>query len=577
MILQIFSDLPTFKSLKFVPGLNILLAEKHEQSTSRDTRNGTGKTSVIELLHFLVQDRRNPKDDFHKDAIVGYEFSAEFQSAVGLTRIARKPGAGAAKDQISLDDRPIDARELREKLAHTWFGLDPKILDESYGPKFGALLAYFLRKERNGGFASPVLNASQQQPWDSHVNLAYLLGFDWRLVQRLQDLKDQKKATDTVAAMLKSGYFSSGTLDLNKMQSRLDLLESEVEKKRGELASARILDGYEEIETDANELSVQIRMRNEANLADLDLIESIAQALSEVESSDLRDVVEIYEQAGVYFSDQVRERFEDVKKFHERVAENRKTQLSNERERANARLKTRRDETRRLEQRLSEKMRLLSSNVAVDRYSRIQSELHNLEAELGDLRQQVPRLRDVQETRERLKREIEEQVDLIGQDVQERDEARKFAVQAFAEVSRFLYDEPGSLVLGRSKGVAGLDIDTDIVGKKSGGKSHMQVFCFDWVLVQTSLRQGKFPGFLFHDSHIFDGVDGRQIGLALAFAAKKCEELNVQYIVAMNSDDLEKVVSEKDVDGRSLFDATPFVMPTRLSDDESGGLFGVRF
>jgi|GEM_PF-4883436 len=36
-------------------------------------------------------------------------------------------------------------------------------------------------------------------------------------------------------------------------------------------------------------------------------------------------------------------------------------------------------------------------------------------------------------------------------------------------------------------------------------------------------QQDKFPGFLVHDSHIFDGVDGRQIGLALRFAQEKCE------------------------------------------------------
>lgn len=577
MINRIFSDLATFKSLEFRPGLNILLADKHEKSTSRDTRNGTGKTSVIELLHFLVQDRKNPSDDFHKEALVGHTFGAEFAGDSGSLTIERTAGEGSTKDTIALDGKPVDARELREKLANIWFGLTPEVLEQSYSPKFGALLSYFLRKERNGGFNNPALNASQQNSWDSQVNLAYLLGFDWKLIQRLQVLKDQKKATDTVAKMLKAGFFSDGSLDLNKMQARLDLLENEVEKRRDELSRARVLDGYEEIETDANELSVQIRMRNEANLSDLDLIESISAALAEVESSNLRDVVEIYEQAGLFFPDQVRERFENVEKFHAQVSENRKAQLDAELNRAEARLKARRSEIRELEQRLAAKMRLLSSNVAIDRYSRIQSELHNLEAELGDLRQQVPRLRDVQETKERLKREIDEQVDLIGHDVQERGDARKFAVQAFAEVSSFLYDQPGSLILGRSRGIGGLEIDTDILGKKSGGKSHMQIFCFDWVLVQAALRQQKFPGFLFHDSHIFDGVDGRQIGLALAFAAKKSEELGIQYIIAMNSDDVEKMNNETAEDGSALFDPAPYVMPTRLSDEENGGLFGVRF
>lgn len=183
----------------------------------------------------------------------------------------------------------------------------------------------------------------------------------------------------------------------------------------------------------------------------------------------------------------------------------------------------------------------------------------------------------MEEDRKRLVREITDLVDLIGQDVIERETARKFAVQAFGETSKFLYDEPGQLILGKSRGVAGLSIETDIVGKKSGGKNHMQVFCFDWLLVETAKKNDRFPGFLIHDSHIFDGVDGRQIGLALKLAQSKSEQLGVQYIVAMNSDDLQKIKHEEDISGEEIFDPTDFIMPTRLSDDAGGGLFGIRF
>ena len=125
--------------------------------------------------------------------------------------------------------------------------------------------------------------------------------------------------------------------------------------------------------------------------------------------------------------------------------------------------------------------------------------------------------------------------------------------------------------------MAGLSIETDIVGKKSGGKNHMQVFCFDWLLVEAALKQDRFPGFLIHDSHIFDGVDGRQIALALQLAQQKCERLGVQYIVAMNSDDLQKIEYESYDDGEAEFDPYQYVMNTKLTDEPQGGLFGIRF
>ena len=84
-------------------------------------------------------------------------------------------------------------------------------------------------------------------------------------------------------------------------------------------------------------------------------------------------------------------------------------------------------------------------------------------------------------------------------------------------------------------------------------------------------RRGLWPGFLVHDSHIFDGVDGRQIGHALKVADEQMTKLNGQYIVTMNSDDLDKATKETGLDF-----AKHIVSPV-LDDTDTGGLFGFRF
>ena len=79
------------------------------------------------------------------------------------------------------------------------------------------------------------------------------------------------------------------------------------------------------------------------------------------------------------------------------------------------------------------------------------------------------------------------------------------------------------------------------------------------------------PGFLIHDSHLFDGVDGRQLISALKVGAETAQELGFQYIVTMNEDDAFK----ETVDGFNLSD---HVLATELTDAmEDGGLFGFRF
>ena len=54
MIYGIFSSLPSFKALEFHPGLNVLLAQKEAGATDKQTRNRAGKTSLIEIIHFLT-------------------------------------------------------------------------------------------------------------------------------------------------------------------------------------------------------------------------------------------------------------------------------------------------------------------------------------------------------------------------------------------------------------------------------------------------------------------------------------------------------------------------------------------
>ncbi|WSW02318.1 DUF2326 domain-containing protein [Streptomyces sp. NBC_01006] len=73
-----------------------------------------------------------------------------------------------------------------------------------------------------------------------------------------------------------------------------------------------------------------------------------------------------------------------------------------------------------------------------------------------------------------------------------------------------------------------------------------------------------------HDSHLYDGVDERQVARALALAAEVTEEEHMQYIVTLNTDTLSTAAQRG-------FNPEPHIRSPRLTDDEEGGLFGFRF
>jgi uncharacterized protein YydD (DUF2326 family) len=157
----------------------------------------------------------------------------------------------------------------------------------------------------------------------------------------------------------------------------------------------------------------------------------------------------------------------------------------------------------------------------------------------------------------------------LRRDFAEQKERLSEAILAFEETSKRLYESAGSMTVEETSN--GPVFQFPMQGSRSKGIKNMQIFCFDMMLMRLCAERGIGPGFLVHDSHLFDGVDGRQVVSALKVGAETAAELGFQYIVAMNEDDAFK----EQIEG---FDLRKYVLPVVLTDaGEDGGLFGFRF
>ena len=103
MIHSIRSDLPSFKELRFQPGLNILLAEKSPGATERQTRNRAGKTSLIELIHFLIGANCDARSLFKNDALVQFSFEMDFDLN-GAQAVVKRSGQKPSRIVIAEGD-----------------------------------------------------------------------------------------------------------------------------------------------------------------------------------------------------------------------------------------------------------------------------------------------------------------------------------------------------------------------------------------------------------------------------------------------------------------------------------------
>lgn len=54
MIKSVRANQPTFRQVNFEPGFNVVLADRTKESTKKDSRNGLGKTTLIEIIHYCL-------------------------------------------------------------------------------------------------------------------------------------------------------------------------------------------------------------------------------------------------------------------------------------------------------------------------------------------------------------------------------------------------------------------------------------------------------------------------------------------------------------------------------------------
>ena len=330
-----------------------------------------------------------------------------------------------------------------------------------------------------------------------------------------------------------------------------------------------MLPQYAELEAEADQLTRAINDLANANVIDAATIGDLDRALKAEAPPSPTDLQNVYAEAGIALPDLAIKRYEDVQSFHESVIRNRRDYLAGELDAAKQRVATREQEKLRLDGRRATVMAVLQSHGALDQFSQLQGEAGRIEANVESLRQRFEAAEQLEGTKNELEIERNRLTLRLRRDFSEQRARLSEAILAFEETSRRLYESAGSMTVEETSN--GPAFQFPMQGSRSKGIKNMQIFCFDMMLMRLCASRGVGPGFLIHDSHLFDGVDGRQLISALKVGAETAQELGFQYLVTMNEDDAFK----ETVAG---FDLRDHVLPTVLTDaEESGGLFGFRF
>lgn len=583
MIHRIFSSRATFKELAFHRGLNVLVAEKTPGATFRQTRNGTGKSSLVELIHFLLGSNCDKSSIFKHNSLIYDYYGMDFDLGGSRTQVTRS-GQRSSDVHVRTEDYRLWPRESgvsgselklsnnhwKALLGLIMFGIrnDPESTAK-FGPTFRSLVSYFARRQSANGFTVPEKHSTLQQLWDSQVSIFYLLGLDWTIPQQWQTVRQKEGALKELRRIVKEGELGDVFGTVADLRTKLTLAEDRLQRLRKSIESFNVLPQYQELEQEATQLTQKLADYSNLNTADRELILELERAVQSEPIPPLENLERLYAEVGIVFPNIAIKRIEEARDFHQSVVNNRRSYLQEEIEAAKHRIAERESKMRILSQRRAEIMQLLNSHGALDHFLELQARIGKMEAEVESIRQRFITAEQIEGQKNELEIERRKLLVRLQQNYQEQENILKDAIVTFQEISNSLYETAGSLTIKET--FNGPQFEITIQGGKSKGISNMKIFCFDLMLMKISSDRGFGPGFLIHDSHLFDGVDDRQIATALHIGAQLANEYGFQYIVTMNSDDVPRELPQG-------FNFNDYKLPIQLTDArDDGGLFGIHF
>lgn len=580
IIERISANKETFRDVVLQPGFNIIVADRTKESTRTDSRNGLGKSTLIEIIHFILGSNLSREQNLDGLRGTDWEFTAwfdldgtKFSATRSLDDTSRVKLSGQVEGlgiELEVKQGSSIARLSGWKsfLGKAYFRLDDGGLSESsYKPSFRALVSYFVRPGR-GAYLSPFEVRSKQVRWQTQVYNAYLLGLNWRLATEWQRLRDVERTLKAVGKNAQEGL-ERFVGQVGELESERVRLLARVNDLRTQSNNFRVVPEYEAVENRVNSLTFEMQ-----NLAAENAFESrlILRYEADVEAEERAvsrlDIDHLLADVGVIIPQSIVRSLDEVAEFHAKVTENRQVYLDNEVDRLRVIVAERRARLAQLEAERQEALSLLETGGALEDFTRMQMRLAEASADLEVVERRLEEARKLRTDKAQVDAEKKAlQVRAIV-DHDERRPVWSSAIESFARYSEYLYGTPGALVIEVDE--TGYDFRTRIEGGGSHGRDNMAIFCYDLTLAQLWCQESTI--LMVHDSELYDPVDERQKALALKLAAAESKLRGYQYLATLNSDQIP-LDDLRQID----FDVESFIR-LRLTDaNPSGSLLGFRF
>jgi uncharacterized protein YydD (DUF2326 family) len=588
---KLYSNEPAvFEPIRFVSGLNVVLAEiRLPENRAKDTHN-LGKTTLGRLIDFCLLMQRDANFFLFKHEVLFKEFvflleiallDGSFvtirRSVAEHTKISIKKHAQPDRDYVDLPEAAWDH--------HVAFEKGKELLDALFDLRdiepwpYRKLLGYLLRTQDDFRDVFQLRKfAGPHAGWKPF--LAHLLGFDSKaIVEHYKKEEVLERHKQDEAAIQRELGGSVG--DMSKIEGLLLLKQNEAEKKQ------RLLDAFDFRQSDKERTKELVDDFN-TKIADFNSQRySLSQNKKKIQGSlqddeilfDPKSAAELFAEAGVQFPAQLRKDYEQLIAFNKAITLERTQYLNEELVEIEAELKRINAELNTLGKQRSETLSYLTGTDPFAKYKQLTDELVGIKADIVGFEKQRSFLHRLQELRASVRALAEEKEHLQAQieaDVgrQNTDKASLFSTirVLLSDIVDEVIDRKALLSVAPNQ-QGHLEFKAEILDESGNatsadlGHTYRKLLCiaFDMALLRAHL-EGRYARFVFHDG-VFESLDDRKKENLLE-VIRAYAQLGLQHIVTLIDSDMPP----RPADGSPAFAREEIIV--RLHDeDESGRLF----
>ncbi|PPK53553.1 uncharacterized protein YydD (DUF2326 family) [Marinobacter persicus] len=578
----------TFAPIFLEDGLNAVIAEiRRPENKEKDTHN-LGKTTLAKLLDFLLLAQRSNKQFLfkHLSLFESFVFFLEIQitsdkfitvrrSVAKPSKISFKYHNEKHKDFTQLDDPQWDHADVTFDRARNILNSALDLRDLSpWG--YRQITGYLLRAQNDYTDVFQLQKfRGKHETWKPF--LAHILGFESSFISEQYETEkrvdDSEKSLETVKTEL-----GGLNLDSGKIEGLLQLKLRESEKKES------LLSQFDFREEDAKLAEVTIS-DCDRELADLTTRRYyLNQSKSKIEESikdnsilfDTEQARKLFEEAGVFFKDQIKKDFDQLIEFNKSITEERRSYLEEDLKEINDELDVIKAQIDNFAAERSKNLKFIKEVDVFEKYKSISKDLVRIKADIETLERQRDNLKRLQELRSELRNikshlsEVQEEIENNVDTINSAPNSRFSKVREhFSDIVEKVLSRKALLSVsvnqqGHIEFLAEILDDDGNSTSADLGHTYKKLLCvaFDLSILRVHLG-GKFPRWLYHDG-IFESLDNRKKENLLE-VIQEYTGLGIQMIVTAIDSDLPK----RNAQNSPVFEDTQIVL--RLHDEDSSG------